>query len=307
MATITTIDATDGISASRTDINANFDSLNANKIETDVIDTDTALAANSDSKIASQKATKTYVDTVAATTFLVPTGAILPYGGSTAPSNFLLCDGSAVARSTYNALLAIIGTTFGVGDGSTTFNLPDLRSRFPLGKGTGTKVATFASRAGNVITVTGLTNVANNEFQTGQAVTYVTTGTVITGLSDDTVYYIVRISNTTFSLATSVADAVAGTVISLSGDGTGTQTFTQALTARTLGDTGGEENHALTIAELAAHTHTDAGSSNAVNPGSVPTVTVTADGNTITSNSTGGSTAHSVMSPFVTVNYIIKT
>lgn len=64
----------------------------------------------------------------------VPTGAILPYGGSSAPSGWLSCDGTAINRITYATLFATIGTAFGVGDGSTTFNLPDLRGRFPLGK-----------------------------------------------------------------------------------------------------------------------------------------------------------------------------
>lgn len=63
MTTINTINANDAISASRTDLNTNFSNLNNDKIETSVIDTDTALTANSDSKIPSQKAIKTYVDT----------------------------------------------------------------------------------------------------------------------------------------------------------------------------------------------------------------------------------------------------
>ena len=65
MATITTINAGDGISPSRTVINTNFSNLNADKIETSVLDTDTTLAANSDAKIATQKAIKAYVDALA--------------------------------------------------------------------------------------------------------------------------------------------------------------------------------------------------------------------------------------------------
>lgn len=64
-------------------------------------------------------------------------GTILLYGGSTAPSGFLLCDGSAVSRQTYANLFAVIGTNFGLGDGSTTFNLPDLRGRVGVGMGQG--------------------------------------------------------------------------------------------------------------------------------------------------------------------------
>jgi microcystin-dependent protein len=54
-----------------------------------------------------------------------PVGAIVPYGGDTAPTGYLLCDGSAVSRTTYADLFAVIGTKYGSGDGSTTFNLPD--------------------------------------------------------------------------------------------------------------------------------------------------------------------------------------
>lgn len=67
----------------------------------------------------------------------VPTGAMMPFGASTIPSGWLLCDGSAVSRATYAALFAVIGTTFGVGNGSSTFNLPGLPGRTPIGAGQG--------------------------------------------------------------------------------------------------------------------------------------------------------------------------
>lgn len=56
----------------------------------------------------------------------VPTGSIVPFAGSTAPEGYLLCDGSAISRTTYSALFSVIGTTYGEGDGNTTFNIPDL-------------------------------------------------------------------------------------------------------------------------------------------------------------------------------------
>ena len=67
----------------------------------------------------------------------VPTGAILDFGGGTVPDDFLGCDGSAVSRTTYATLFGKIGVIWGVGDGSTTFNLPDLRGRTTIGAGTG--------------------------------------------------------------------------------------------------------------------------------------------------------------------------
>ena len=65
----------------------------------------------------------------------LPIGGIIPFAGSTAPTNYLLCNGNPVSRTTYSALFAVCGTTYGAGDGSTTFNLPDLRDRLPLGAG----------------------------------------------------------------------------------------------------------------------------------------------------------------------------
>lgn len=61
-------------------------------------------------------------------------GFVKPYGGATAPSGYLLCDGSAVSRTTYAALFSAIASAFGNGDGSTTFNVPDLRGRVIAGK-----------------------------------------------------------------------------------------------------------------------------------------------------------------------------
>lgn len=62
-----------------------------------------------------------------------PIGSIVSFAGATAPSGYLLCDGSAVSRTSYASLFAVIGTTYGSGDGSTTFNLPDLRGEFVRG------------------------------------------------------------------------------------------------------------------------------------------------------------------------------
>ena len=63
----------------------------------------------------------------------VPTGTVSAFAGSAAPTGYALCDGSAVNRTTQAALFAVIGTTYGIGDGSTTFNLPDLRGRVVAG------------------------------------------------------------------------------------------------------------------------------------------------------------------------------
>ncbi len=68
---------------------------------------------------------------------LVPAGIMLDYAGISAPSGYLLCDGTAVSRATYTDLFSAIGTVWGVGDGATTFNVPDFRGRVSVGAGTG--------------------------------------------------------------------------------------------------------------------------------------------------------------------------
>lgn len=82
----------------------------------------------------------------------VPPGCVLPYAGSAVPSaDWLICDGSAVNRSTYADLFAIITTLYGAGDGSTTFNLPDLRGRAPFGLGTHADVNALGDSDGEIV------------------------------------------------------------------------------------------------------------------------------------------------------------
>lgn len=69
---------------------------------------------------------------IAGSSFM-PAGTMVAYGAAAAPTGWLLCDGTAVSRTTYATLFGIIGTTYGVGNGSTTFNLPDMRGRISVG------------------------------------------------------------------------------------------------------------------------------------------------------------------------------
>ena len=114
---------------------------------------------------------------------LNPTGSIIMYGAASAPSGYYLCEGAAISRSTYSALFAVVGTTYGAGDGSTTFNVPDFRDRAPYGASTftlGSKTAGEVNSSGQNSTGTGTSGssgastVANN---TGTG----TTGTGTTG------------------------------------------------------------------------------------------------------------------------------
>jgi microcystin-dependent protein len=86
------------------------------------------------------------------------TGTILPWSTITPPSGFLECDGTAVSRSTYAALFAVVGTTYGIGDGSTTFNVPNLADNVAVGKSNNKALGTTGGA--NTVTPTG--NVAGS-------------------------------------------------------------------------------------------------------------------------------------------------
>jgi microcystin-dependent protein len=88
---------------------------------------------------------------------LVPTGVVAPFAGAAAPTGWLLCYGQAVSRSTYGGLFTAIGTTYGSGDGGSTFNLPDLRGRSVFGvDNMGGTAAGRVTSAGSGITGTTL-------------------------------------------------------------------------------------------------------------------------------------------------------
>jgi microcystin-dependent protein len=92
-----------------------------------------------------------------------PAGTLLMYAAATAPEGYLLANGQAVSRIAYADLFAVIGSTYGSGDGSTTFNLPNLTNRFPLGGGTlgttgGATSATLTTNELPAHTHTGTTN-----------------------------------------------------------------------------------------------------------------------------------------------------
>jgi len=98
----------------------------------------------------------------------IPTATIVPWSSSSVPTGFLECDGSAVSRTTYSALFGVVSTTYGAGDGSSTFNVPNLSDKIAMGK-SGTKA--LASTGGaNTVTSTGNVggSTANASITTGQ-------------------------------------------------------------------------------------------------------------------------------------------
>jgi microcystin-dependent protein len=185
---------------------------------------------------------------------------------------------------------------WGNGDGSTTFNLPDIRGRAALHAGQ----AQINHAIKSVNTGTDQITVPHNlTLLTGQAVVYTSSGTVITGLTSGNTYYVIRVSATVVQLASSRANAVALIAIDLTGSGSGTQQLVQTFSDRRQGQVGGEEDHSMTISEMPAHTHSGGVSSGGSSGGSGTRDLVTSTG------SAGGSTAANNMPPYAVVNWII--
>lgn len=230
----------------------------------------------------------------------------LQWSARASKTYWLKCEGQAVSRTTYSALFSEIGSTFGVGDGSTTFNLPDGRGRALIGVGTG--VLTEAVAAAGVTPASDTIAVGSNtdRWVTGMKVRVSTTGTLPTGISAATDYFLIRDTATTIKLASSLANAVAGTAIDITAAGSGTHTVTHTLTARALGVTGGEEIHANTTNEMPSHSHT---AYNASTGAGGSQIQVPTSGGSMLSNNmtvaTGGSGAHNNMPPFLGANLFI--
>jgi len=140
----------DGTEVARVEDNGTFNvvtgklAINATAVtstaeELNLLDGDTSVGssitvADADGVVVNDGGTMKSVPASDFRTYIMPAGSVIPYAGTSAPTGFLFCDGSAVSRTTYAALFAVIGTTYGVGDGSSTFTLPDLRGRVVAGQ-----------------------------------------------------------------------------------------------------------------------------------------------------------------------------
>lgn len=252
-----------------------------------------------------------------------PSGVVNAFAGSSAPDGWLMCDGASLVRATYPNLYAAIGTTFGAADG-THFNVPDLRGRSPLGVG----ARSWALAVPNTDVNTGTDQIAitaNKNVYTGKAVVLTTSGAAPAGLTASTTYYVIVIDSTHIKLASSLANAVAGTAIDITSQGSGTHTLTFTGTNHPLGEAGGEDSHALATSETPAHRH------QMVTNSTVGTLALTGanhismnrigngdtdyamdnggaadDASMGQSGSIGGSTSHNILNPYIALNHIIK-
>jgi microcystin-dependent protein len=232
----------------------------------------------------------------------MPAGALSPFAGATAPTGWLLCHGQAISRSSFAALFAILGTAYGAGDGSTTFNLPDLRDRVIAGKGDmgGTNAGrlsitlTGTTSAGSAV-ITGLSSTA------GLAVGMLAIGPNIP--AGRTIASIDSATQVTLDSGASVTLGTAGIRFAV-------------IDSNTLGATGGAATHTLTTAQMPAHGHTVSFGSNT--PGTIDTANQASEplnpvnysagaANQRSSETVGGGQAHPNVQPTMVLNYIIKT
>jgi len=235
----------------------------------------------------------------------LPAGSLMDFAGTSAPTGWLLCDGSAVSRTTYSALFSAISTTWGSGDGSTTFNVPDFRGRATIGSGTGTAAEVFTDSAVDLTANTIAVGSNTDKFITGDAWVFTIQSGSITPLVNSTTYYVLRADATHIYLCTTLANAQNGIGIDLTAKGVGSFTLTKTLTARSVGVEGGSETHAMSSTELLAHTHGVGQNSTIV--GGAGSSALVATASNVLSTSTGGNTAMSIMPPYAVVLKIIKT
>tara|TARA_R100000808_G_scaffold2285_2_gene9341 strand:+ start:386 stop:1225 length:840 start_codon:yes stop_codon:yes gene_type:complete len=233
----------------------------------------------------------------------LPVGTIQMYAKSTAPTQttnggiWLVCDGTAVSRTvTYDALFAVIGTTYGVGDGSTTFNIPDLRARVPVGYNTDTISgrSTRAMAAGSGTETHTLTTGElpahlhsitdpghpHNTTESNHVHSGTTGGQTLTVVDPGHVH--------TFSQGAEWSSgSVYDTAFDANSDNDGVKTIDSATTGISLSPN--PHSHSFTA---------DGAKTNL-------TIDSATTGITATNNSTGGGGAHNIMQPYQVVNYII--
>jgi microcystin-dependent protein len=191
----------------------------------------------------------TYLDN---SLMFVPVGSMVDFAGTTAPNGWLLCDGGAVSRITYKALFNTIGTSYGNGDGVLTFNLPDYRGRFPLGKtaaGTGSTLGATGGQLDHTHEVGAHTH--SLSLSTGSNGGFSTS----TGTNGSHSHSVTASGDTSEETG---FDAQSGS----GADRTATHTHTVEVSGST--NSAGDHNHSVSVSD---HTHTISGSTGSASGG----------------------------------------
>lgn len=198
-----------------------------------------------------------------------PIGSVVTMATQSCPQGYLSGDGARVSRVTYSKLFLALGTIYGIGDGTTTFNLPDYRGQFMRGANPALQVVGTGTAASSNAT---FTNHGYN--RTGVKVRMVSGA--LTGLTATTVdYYVIYIDQNTLAFATSLANALAGTKIAISGVNTATiRSFADGDTLTRVIQNGVVSNAVGSIQEdsTQGHQHSGSGVSSTYAAGSFGTV-----------------------------------
>lgn len=232
-------------------------------------------------------------------------GELRPFSAALAAKNgWVLADFSAINRVTYAGLFATVGVAHGPGDGVNTFNVQDTRSRGLIGDGTGTTVETLTTitAAANAVAV------ASNKdlYITGMPVA-VTGASGFAGLVNGS-YFIIRDMTdlTHISFATTLTNAQNNVPMVVTGTGNATLTVTQA--TRTVGDRGGQDEHAETSTQQLAHLHGVGNwGPNTSGPHTTFNNQATIVDAFVSTTSTGGNEAMPIRNPYGVARFMVKT
>lgn len=262
-----------------------------------------------------------------------PIGEIKMYAGQTEPEGWLFCKGQALSRSEYSNLFEVIGTVFGTGDGSTTFNLPNLQKRFPVGVGNGYGLGKTGGEETHTLTTEEMPEHTHNQKAHGH------TGTGSASEAGNHTHTASSASAGAHTHALTINSGGSHTHSASTGSGgTHRHNFLWGTNGPTEGDNimvgwpGGNTSNSWTnggnvIADSGSHTHTvsvgSAGSHNhsgtansagghshtitvASAGAHTHTISVTISETTAENENTGGGQAHNNMPPYIALNYIIK-